>query len=370
MDEKARISSFHLGTLFVTVTLTGLLHQPTVAVESAGRMAWAVSVLSGAAGLLIIHLVGRLGLRFPDETLVGYASRILGRPAGKLLGLILVLVFALNSGAEIRMAIKSAVGVFFITTLTLVIAVLMTLTALMVGWHGVVTASRLGPLLVGSTFVVFFLTFPLLWRWMQPGYLIPLWEFSEIQFRSRPFWVAVFGLRVGALLAAMTPYIDDRRRALRAASAGYLLGWLGNFLAVISPIMVFGPEGARGLSQPFPYVIAIIRLPNFPFERVEMLARLVFNVGVFYAVGIALNLGGRVAAEVFGTTRSRPFMLAVAAISLIPSGWIAQEQPGEAAVAWIIIGTAIYLFTVYPLLWLVYAFRRRAIHAPRAGRRR
>lgn len=83
--DGGRISSVHGSLLVVTAILPwAVLFVPFLAIEVAGHDAWLSAVPATLFGLAVIFLVVVLGRRFPGETLVGIAHRVLGKPLGLL----------------------------------------------------------------------------------------------------------------------------------------------------------------------------------------------------------------------------------------------------------------------------------------------
>lgn len=318
-----------------------------------------VAVMAGWVGFFSILLIGKLAQRYPRLTVVGMVGHLAGRWTGKAVGLCLGVLFGLNAGVDLRMALKAVEGTYFINTPTVVISLLMAGVAMSITWFGIVHASRLGPLFLGTLVLAFVLTFPLLWKWMQPGYLVPLLDLSDLEVRSRGFWSAMAAFRGGLMLVALFPYIAKPQKALRVYGWAHWFGWLGVFFAVLTPVMVFSPAGARSLVQPFPYILAVIRLPNFPLERVEMLARLVYNLSVLYAVASMYFVGAVLLAESFGTRSIRPFLLVVEGVSLLLVVTIPAQISAEAVDGWILLTSLVLTWTLFPLLWVIHLLRRR-----------
>jgi hypothetical protein len=334
-----------------------ILLLPTVAVEAGGRAAWMVAVVSGVSGFVMLILVGKLAQRFPRLTFPEYASIILGKWPGKVLSFLLAVNFGLNASVDLGVAVKNLEGIYFVTTPPWVIAVLLGLIGLSVTWFGLVHSARLAPLLLFMLLLTFLTTFPLMIHWMRPGYLIPLLDFSPIDLSSRPFWVAVGVIRAALFPVVFMPYIAEPKKALRILGWAHWVGWLGDFLAVVVPVMVFGPVGAATVSQPFPFVIAVLRLPNFPFERIEMLARLAFHINTIYAVANIYFVGGLFFAKVFNSKWVRPGMVVMAALSvapliLLPSAVRATDFAYGSVLRGLVAGGV-----TFPLLWVVYWVR-------------
>lgn len=334
-----------------------MLLLPVLAVETGGRAAWMVAVISGVLGFLLLLLIGKMSQRFPTITFAGYASRIAGPWAGKGMALLLGIALGLGAAVDIQVALKNVVGLFFLTTPPWVVAGLLALTGLAVSWFGVVAASRLAPLVLSMLLLTFLFVLLPLWRYMELGYLVPFWDPTPLQPQSRAFWAALGAFRSGPALAALMPYIAEPRRAVRVAGWAYWAGWLVVFLAVLAPVLVFGPEGARSLVLPFPFVASVIRLPNFPLERIELLARLVFNLNVFHAIALMYFNGGQLLSEVFNTRTTRPFMVAVVVLSVVPVLTVYAALPGEVLTGWFLISAMVLFWSFFSLLWLIYWLR-------------
>ncbi|HYF77621.1 MAG TPA: GerAB/ArcD/ProY family transporter [Symbiobacteriaceae bacterium] len=334
-----------------------LLLLPTVAVEAGGRAAWMVAIAAGVTGFVQLMIVGKLAQRFPKLTFPEYAGIILGKWPGKVLSFLMAVNFGLNASVDIGVAVKNLEGIYFVTTPAWVIAVILALMALSATWFGLVHASRLAPVLLTLLGLTFLLTFPLLWRWMRPGYLIPLFDLSQIDAQSKSFWVAVGTIRAALFPVVFMPYIEEPKKAIRVLGWAHAVGMVGNFLAVITPVMVFSPEGARAAAQPFPFVIAVLRLSNFPFERMEMLARLAFHINTVYAVASIYFTGGLFLAKVFGSKWVRPGMVVTAALSVIPLILLPSAVRGTGFAYDSVIRGLVASTTVFPLLWLVYWVR-------------
>ncbi|HWI62768.1 MAG TPA: GerAB/ArcD/ProY family transporter [Symbiobacteriaceae bacterium] len=334
-----------------------ILLLPTVAVEAGGRAAWMVAFISGFSGFLMLLLVGKLAQRFPAKTFPTYASEILGKWPGKILAFVMAVNFGLNASVDLGVAVKNLEGIYFVNTPPWVIALILAVMALATTWFGLVHASRLAPALLALLFLTFVLTFPLLWRWMKPGYLIPLFDVSQIDFGGKAFWVSMGVIRAALFPVVFLPYVKEPRKAIRTLAWAHWIGWVGNFLAVITPVMVFGPAGARAISQPFPFVIAVLRVENFPFERLEMLGRLAFHVNTVYAIACIYFTGGLFFADVFGVKSVRPFMPVMAGLSMAPLLLIPSAvRATEFAYGSVLRGLAAAGVT-FPVLWVVYLLR-------------
>lgn len=99
MSDKEVISGRQLILLIFTfLTANATIYVPAFVTKNAGRDGWLPILIGGFAGILIIFAVTAIGQRFPDKTLIEYSETILGKWAGKIVGLIFILFFLyLNS---------------------------------------------------------------------------------------------------------------------------------------------------------------------------------------------------------------------------------------------------------------------------------
>jgi len=359
VGDKAQIAPTDFWALLVVCGVAGTMAlAPTLAIAAGGRAAWMVALLGGIVGTLTTVLIGALGQHFPRLTAVGYAERLAGRWAGKVLGVILALLLTLNAAVDLRVALRSVIGTYFAVTPSWAIALLMAATALSVCWSGPVHMARLAPLLLAGMALTFLSTFPFLWHEMRWGYLSPLLDLSPLHPERRAFWEALGAYRHEILLAALLPYLAAPQRAVRSAVIALACSWGALLLTVLTPIVLLGPAGAAALTQPFPFVVAAIRIRDFPLERVEMLARLAYNLSELYVIAFKLFCGGLLLSEVFGTQRLRPFLLALTGVALLPVTLITSQTLGEAVAGWTLIASLLLTSSIYPLLWLLYWLRR------------
>jgi len=326
-----------------------------------------VAIVSGLSGFGMLLIVGKLSQRFPGLTLPEYAEKLLGKWPGKALGLVLAVNFGLNASVDVGVAMRNLQGIYFTVTPGWVISALLALTALSFVWFGLVNASRLAPAILGLLALTFLGTFPLLWRWMKPGYMIPLFDLSPIELTSPSFWVAVGVVRAALFPVAFLPYVVEPKKAVRILGWAHWVGMFGNFLAVITPVMIFGPVGAGAVVQPFPFVMAVLRIPSSPLDRLEMIGRLAFHINTIYAVASIYFTGGLFMAKVFGTPRVRPFMLVMAGLSLAPIILIPSTIHQTSFAYSSVIRGLVAGATVFPLLWLAYWLRRPKLAAGAGG---
>lgn len=321
-----------------------------------------VAALTSLYVLLTTTVVVAVIRRHPHKTLFQYMRKILGPRLGWFVVMIIALLGAGSALVDLFMAIRVVFGVLLIATPLWAVAGLIGGAALYMAWFGLEKAARSAPLMMLILLVTFGVSVALLWQWTDPGYLRPLFDIGDINPGARQFWAAFGVCRTPLFLAAMWHMLGNPNRDVRAFRRGMRLGLGVVAVASVIPVMVFGPEAARILFLPFPYVISVVAAPNFPTERVELLARMILSLGAIYAVGATYYLTGRMLAELFSTRYDRLWMAAVAVATVVGISIMSREQLLEVVSAWILIAIA-GMGPLFALLWVVD--RRRDKRSPR-----
>ncbi|MDQ2085570.1 endospore germination permease [Herbivorax sp. ANBcel31] len=84
-----KISSLQLLFLLVTAVIaTADVFLPAYVAQQAGRDSWISVIIATISSLIIVNIFISLGLRYPNKTFVEYSCDILGKPLGKLAGII------------------------------------------------------------------------------------------------------------------------------------------------------------------------------------------------------------------------------------------------------------------------------------------
>lgn len=93
-QERGMISPFQLSLLVITSQIaTSDIFLPAFIAQEAGRDSWISVLIGGLFSLIIVNIFLTLGLRHPDRTLIQYSCDLLGKPTGKIVGLLFILFF-------------------------------------------------------------------------------------------------------------------------------------------------------------------------------------------------------------------------------------------------------------------------------------
>ncbi len=307
---------------------------------------------------MMIVLIGKLAQTFPDHTFYEYASLLLGNILGKIISFFLVLFIIINSAVDMYLVTSSIMGVFYILTPSWQIFLLMTGSAVLLSWYGVVNLARMTPvlsilLILMTIIITLFLT-----QSVQIGYFRPV-RVTDIQFTSMEFWVAIGSFRTAIFLGVLLPYVQHGTKVVKNTLLSFWLAWIIVFLFVAFPVLLFSVEGAAILERPFPYFLSVIRIQNFPFDRIHTFARMLYSVNVLITVGIAFFAGGLLLKQIFSNgdkhnyTAVRPFILITAGMTLILLFLIKNNATGIEFINISIISLLTFAWGSFLLLWIV-----------------
>lgn len=155
MLEKGKISSRQAMYLIVNVILpTAILFLPQMMYVEAKQDAWLSAFIAIAYGLLVGEIFIRLCRRFPEQTVVEYAPRLLGTVAGFITGLIYVAFFLHIDAYIVREFAELLVTNFLSETPIIVIIVSIVAATTYSVRHGLEVMARLNEIILPLMFLM------------------------------------------------------------------------------------------------------------------------------------------------------------------------------------------------------------------------
>lgn len=313
MDPRdGKMTPWQLAMLLVTgVASTSILFLPGNAATFALRDGWLAPIAALPVGALVVWIAAGLARRFPNDTIVEYAPKLVGTFAGKIVGALLVWYFFHLSALVTR-----EFGDFLLATtlpkapMSVILAMTMLSSALAVR-NGPESLGRIGELFTPFALLLILSVISLASARMSFSALLPFMEFGPLPV-----------LRAGALtqgflgeivvLTVLFPSVNSLKGGIRA-SYWTLLGIVGLLtLAGVATIAVFGDLTSR------------FTFPFFALARVTsvgpILARIDPIVIGFWIGGVALKATLFLYAAVVGLTQLvgladyRPLALPMAAL--------------------------------------------------------
>lgn len=358
MLEQGKIDGKQAVMLMISMVLpTVILMVPSIVVNYAGQDAWLSLMLATLAGLLISWLVVSLSLRFAGKTLIEYAEEILGKVAGKIVGLLYIWWFLhLNSVVILEF------GEFLSTatmpdTPIIIFHILVVAVAAYAVRNGLEVLSRFNQLIlpiIGLFLVIIFILSAPNMKFVR---LLPPFDagmLSIVQGAAVPTsWLGEI-----VTLAMIIPFLNKPKEAYRIAFLSILL--IGFFLtaSVLMSLLIFGPDLTSAWIFPTFNSVRVISVANF-LERLESLIIMIWVLGGIIKVGVFYYAAVLGSAQWFGLKDYKPLVTPVGVI-LVALAMLSHESVVDLldfiAMTW--PPYALIFEAGFPLLLLLVALAR------------
>ncbi|WP_127587187.1 GerAB/ArcD/ProY family transporter [Paenibacillus koleovorans] len=362
MMRAEKITSVQLGLiLFTFVVSTINLSVPGQMAMFGKQDAWLSVFPSVTTGLLCIWVMIKLGKRYPGLTIIEYSSQIVGKWAGKLIGVNYIYYWFVS-----------------ITTITYQHSMFINTLLLPKSPHLVGSMT----LLILCGFAVYagievvgrsneFLT-PLLMAFVFPLFILTLQEIHPNNFKpilGDGFWPVLQGAVLPAcafmnqlfILGWLLPFSNQPKKARKVALIA-LAGITGILLTVVSlSILVLGPLTGR-LSYSFLSVIQYIGIEG-SFERLEAIAVSIWVMGCFVKSAICLFILCLCVSQLFGIRDYRDLVFPCTLLATLGSVWIFRNGADlQNYIVFTFPILALFNQSIIPLLLLVIdTIRRKAV---------
>ena len=299
----------------VSICVTPFGYDDTV-IHALGRLAWAG--LIPAYGVGIVGLVAALALmaRFPGESILDYAPRVLGPVAGRAYLILLGLMLLWGAAGNLS-TMAGVVQVIELPRMPLLVPAWI-LAALLC------YACYFGPEVVARSAEVFFwpIAFGFLFIFFaplataQPANLLPLSGFPWARY-ANPSVASTLGTVRGflCLLVLGGAVRGAGRRMAAPAVLGLSVAWLLLALSLALPVMDLGVGLADLVRYPIVVVGGTVSFRWFPFQRLTLVLGLVWEMVMYVVLGFYLWSGVHVLCGALGIRRWRLWLIPAAALT-------------------------------------------------------
>ncbi|SFB09204.1 spore germination protein [Cohnella sp. OV330] len=345
------------AVLVSTIIGVGVLPLPLFAVRAADTGGPLVTLLGSVCALIGLLFVAALGMRFPDQSIIQYSERLIGKWPARAIGACLIVFFALLTSLTAREFGEVVVtSVLKQTPVEVTVIVMLMLAA--------ISARN-----TMSTFAyIHFFYVPLL---LVPVLLIVALSLKNAELLNlQPFWGnKPEGMLQGILTIAalfqgsfvMTIVIPAMRRPAKALSVSlYSILIAGGLyvVIVIAVVGVFGAQETRKLLWPTLELAKATSLPANVLERLDGAFLAVWVTAVFTTLLSSYYLTSQSLKQLLRLEEPRIFTFFllpfVFVLAMVPANIVKMY---EAVLNVGKVGLA--LTTVYPGLLLVIAWVRK-----------
>lgn len=309
---ETKISPFQLAMLLIPgIGSTAILGLPGTTATFARQDAWMAPLVAFPASALVIWLCGRLAARFPDETFVEYAPKVLGRIPGKLCGLLLFWYFFHLDAAISREFAGFLVAAAHPRTPMVLAVGLAGFAAAVAVRHGPEILARLGELFTPGAVVLLLVIVGMAYSSTDANLLKPVLENGLRPVLASGLITQAFTGQV-ILLAVLLPSVTRRDQGVKASYAA--LGVIVAALTLVSivSLSVFGPITDKFL-WPFFKVARIAKFGQV-LARIDPLVIGFWMGGSCFKLAVHLYAAVVTFAQVFGLRDWRPLVFPMSAL--------------------------------------------------------
>ena len=265
--EKGKISALQMALMmYPTIVATAILSVPSIIAKYTKNDLWLSPILSSLIGYVTVYIAYKLYQLYPKQTVIQFSEQIMGRFAGKLLGLLFLLFYIQLTGQITRAYAEFIVDSFLVNTpISVIIASMIFICALIVsvGIEGLGRAAQLFfPIFTFPLLILIFLLFPdlelknifpILADGLMPpmkGAIVPSGWFTE-------FFLISFSL----------PFLTDQKKEMKYGMMTVFAVMMTLVVVNLIVLFVLGPTTASR-SYPLMQVARYISIADF-FEHLE-----------------------------------------------------------------------------------------------------
>ncbi|NPV91169.1 MAG: endospore germination permease [Firmicutes bacterium] len=359
--ESGKISERQLAFLITPIILsTVIFFLPQALAETVRQDAWISSLIATVFGVMAALLAVALGRRFPGLTLIEYLPLILGKPLGRIVGVVYAL-FSIQLGAylirefgmflSVSVMPETPVAVFMVTVMVVIFYAIRS---------GIEVIARVNEIILPVMIIILLAVFLLPYNLMDFRRLLPVGEHSPGTLLATSLVEAAISGHV-FIAAMLLPALSGTRHIARSLVLSVVIAGILMAVAEITCTAVFG--GAEVANMEFP-LFSLARMINVAkiITRLEVLLVLTWVFGVFIKITVVTYTAVLASSQALGFKEFQ-FLLFPVAVLIIELGEnsygnIAQHSDSFTN-AWPVTGLLFHFF-IPLVLYLIVLIKAKA----------
>ncbi|MDO7786639.1 GerAB/ArcD/ProY family transporter [Desulforamulus aquiferis] len=323
------MSSWQATAYIIMLILpTAILFVPSITAQSAGPDGWASLILALVFGLLVAVVSSSLAMKFPSQTVIEYAPRLLGPYVGKLVGFIYSFYFYYVGYYVLRQFAEVMTTGYMTKTPLWVHLIILVMIASYALYLGLETLCR-----TNAVITIFFLasiSVIVLFVWFN----IDFENFKPI-LATAPEKIILGSLSPGswfgecAVILMLAPFLADKKKATHITVCAVAAVFLCMLLITVGVIGLFGAESASRMVIPTFSMARNVRFETLQaLERVDVLFMAVWVAGMIFKLATFFFAGTLAFAQLFNISSYRlliiPGAVLLTSLALVSWGNIAE----------------------------------------------
>lgn len=276
------VPSYVIGPIILTL-------PRDLAAATTSSDGWISLLAGGLVSIIVMWLIAKLVVGFPNQYFSTYTSTILTRPVAIVVSLLFAVLWINVTAFEVRKIADMAKLYLFERTPVEIIA----LTFLLVVVYAV-SGSRAGlfrlnvlflPIILFIAVVVFVLNLGL----FDVNQLLPLFE-TDIRGYLQGMHVGMFSYVGFVIVLFYIGLVDNPKRTPKMAAIGMCIPIVLYMLLFILSIGVFGNSVTANLLYPTVELAKNVEIPGGFFERFDILFFIIWIMAIFNTTSMALDI--------------------------------------------------------------------------------
>ncbi|MEF2966722.1 endospore germination permease [Paenibacillus sp. M1] len=248
-----------------------------------------------------------LWLKYPERSLIEYSSSILGRFLGKIVGLLYIGYFLMQTAITVRFFDDFLVTRFFYHTPMEAIGLGLLVIVVYAVYMGVEVIGRCASVLVPVIFFGMLLLVALAFSQAHGYNVAPTWETSPGEFMITMLPTATRWSEL-AWTAVLFPLIRKRQNIKPAVFGGIIFVNFLFFIVNVSVVAIFGPVSVKNIRFPTLEMVQSVSVGEF-LDRVESLVLGLWVFGAFVKTAIFFYVCVQCVTEWFKLKDRKPLII-------------------------------------------------------------
>lgn len=301
--EKGRISSFQYMCMLLVVRITATtVTFPFMTDHESPTDAWIGAAIGIVVSLVLLELIVRFSLNFPNMTVIQYSQSVLGKFLGSIAALLLIGFWVFDAAVAGRAMGNAMVNAFMPETPVLVFIIVTAFLSANGARQGLEITARWSELVaVGVVMSALLLALP--FQAMNFQNLLPILPYGIGPHLKRAAIIVAIFLRY-SVVGMIVPYVHNRKEILRYTRIAVLIS---GAVLIAQSIILVAVFGARATSSAVPtlQLVRQITIGEF-FERIEIFPVTLWLLNNGVNMGLFIWASSLGLAQLFGLNRFEP----------------------------------------------------------------
>lgn len=281
-----------------------------------GRDMWISGIIGVFTVLIFAILIIIISRNFSDKTIVEYSPELLGPILGKALGLLISIYTFLSSCSSISMYIQHLTGFLLPDTPFLVVCTLHVFIICYLVWEGPEVIGRTSVIAFAMAIIFYIIVFMASLSEIDFGRITPFFDSGVLKVFKSSLEADTFYAGSLLLIPMLLPMVKDKKKAIKSAASGLLIGGSFFIFYFIVELMIMGPQ-----------LVAMMRIPSMDFVRSIQITQYLhrfesFMVALWYwsimiQAGISAWCSLTAFMQTTGIKKKNPFIIIIFGLALI-----------------------------------------------------